>query len=143
MGDFEKWMSTVERRFASLDRRIRDKTSGGGAPGPQGPEGDSAYEVAVANGFSGTEAQWLLSLKGEKGDKGDQGDPGQPVVLDFTFASPLTTWTITHNLGIAPTRVRSFDSEGDEIYGDRVDLDSNTLEVQWYYPTAGTARIYE
>ena len=30
--------------------------------------GYSAYEVAVINGFRGTEAEWLLSLVGEKGD---------------------------------------------------------------------------
>lgn len=35
-----------------------------------GPEGMSAYEVAVANGFVGNEAAWLLSLIGPKGDKG-------------------------------------------------------------------------
>jgi len=35
--------------------------------------GLSAYEVAVENGFSGTEAQWLASLKGPKGDDGNQG----------------------------------------------------------------------
>lgn len=29
--------------------------------------GYSAYEIAVQNGFSGTEAAWLESLKGEKG----------------------------------------------------------------------------
>ena len=40
-----------------------------GATGPQGPQGDpgdqglSAYEVAVANGFVGTEAAWLTSLE--------------------------------------------------------------------------------
>ena len=34
----------------------------------RGKEGKSAYEVAVKNGFSGTEAEWLASLKGEKGD---------------------------------------------------------------------------
>ncbi|MCI6619634.1 MAG: hypothetical protein MSD82_12365 [Prevotella sp.] len=33
-----------------------------------GIEGKSAYEVAVRNGFSGTEAEWLASLKGDKGD---------------------------------------------------------------------------
>lgn len=31
--------------------------------------GDSAYQVAVNNGFVGTEKEWLASLKGEKGDK--------------------------------------------------------------------------
>lgn len=38
--------------------------SGSGLPGPRGPEGDSAYEVAVANGFVGTEQEWLDSLGG-------------------------------------------------------------------------------
>jgi len=38
--------------------------SGSGLPGPRGPEGDSAYEVAVANGFVGTEQEWLDSLSG-------------------------------------------------------------------------------
>lgn len=42
-------------------------------PGPPGPAGDSAYEVAVDNGFVGTEAAWLASLKGAKGDDGDPG----------------------------------------------------------------------
>lgn len=37
---------------------------GGGGGGPAGPPGDSAYEIAVANGFVGNEAAWLLSLKG-------------------------------------------------------------------------------
>lgn len=32
--------------------------------------GESAYNIAVKNGFVGTEAEWLESLKGEKGDKG-------------------------------------------------------------------------
>ena len=37
----------------------------------------SNYDIAVANGFEGTEAQWLETLKGEKGDPGDKGDPGE------------------------------------------------------------------
>ena len=38
--------------------------------------GLSAYDIAVANGFVGTEAAWLASLKGERGSKGEQGEPG-------------------------------------------------------------------
>lgn len=38
--------------------------------------GQSAYEVAVTNGFSGTQAEWLASLKGKDGAKGDQGIQG-------------------------------------------------------------------
>ena len=47
-----------------------------GLPGKDGADGKSAYQVAVANGFSGDEAAWLLSLKGEKGEKGDPGSGG-------------------------------------------------------------------
>ena len=41
-----------------------------GIQGPIGPQGKSAYEIAVDNGFEGTEEEWLESLKGEKGDAG-------------------------------------------------------------------------
>ena len=59
-----------------------------------GFEGKSAYEVAVRNGFAGSETEWLASLKGDKGDtftfddltdeqkaqlkgeKGEKGDTG-------------------------------------------------------------------
>lgn len=32
-----------------------------------------AYMIAVKNGFEGTEAEWLASLKGPKGDKPTKG----------------------------------------------------------------------
>jgi hypothetical protein len=38
--------------------------------------GDSAYEVAVKNGFVGTVEQWLASLVGPQGAKGDTGAQG-------------------------------------------------------------------
>lgn len=45
--------------------------------GPQGKDGLSAYEVAVKNGYIGTEEEWLINLKGEKGDQGQQGIQGE------------------------------------------------------------------
>lgn len=42
-----------------------------------GIQGASAYEIAVENGFVGTEQEWLASLKGEKGDIGPQGPEGE------------------------------------------------------------------
>ena len=36
----------------------------------------TAYAIAVKNGFKGTEAAWLASLKGAKGDRGEKGDQG-------------------------------------------------------------------
>lgn len=47
-----------------------------GDTGPQGEPGISAYEEAVANGYAGTEVQWLASLVGPQGPKGDTGDVG-------------------------------------------------------------------
>ena len=51
-------------------------TTGEGVLGPRGPEGKDAYSVAVKNGFSGSEEEWLKSLKGEQGPKGDEGQQG-------------------------------------------------------------------
>lgn len=47
-----------------------------GETGRRGIAGESAYEIAKAKGFGGTEIEWLQSLKGQKGDKGDKGDIG-------------------------------------------------------------------
>lgn len=49
------------------------------APPPsQGPAGDSAYQIAVDNGFVGTESQWLESLEGADGAPGADGADGAP-----------------------------------------------------------------
>ena len=45
--------------------------------GVKGDAGKSAYEVAVDNGFDGTEEEWLASLKGADGVPGPQGEQGQ------------------------------------------------------------------
>lgn len=51
-------------------------STGNGVAGPRGEKGYSAYEVAVKNGYTGTEAEWLATLKGEKGEKGEPGVNG-------------------------------------------------------------------
>ena len=52
----------------------------------KGGNGKSAFEIAVENGFVGTEAEWLVSLKGKDGangrdgavgPQGEQGPPGK------------------------------------------------------------------
>ena len=48
-----------------------------GLPGADGADGASAYEVAVANGFIGTESEWLTSLIGPEGPQGIQGIQGE------------------------------------------------------------------
>lgn len=45
----------------------------------RGPEGKSAYRVAVDNGFVGTEEEWLDSLVGATGPRGPRGYPTEVV----------------------------------------------------------------
>lgn len=52
----------------------------GGVPGRPG---DDAYQVAVREGFEGTEEEWLESLVGPEGDPGDPGEPGAPGITDL------------------------------------------------------------
>ena len=54
------------------------KLANNGGAGSQGQQGDSAYQIAVQNGFNGTEQEWLASLKGEQGNAGPQGPAGPP-----------------------------------------------------------------
>ncbi len=62
--------------------------SANGTPGP------SAYQVAVENGFIGTEAQWLLSLQGLTGPAGTF-PPG-------TVAGEMNYWNGTAWVTVAP-----------------------------------------
>ncbi|WP_425628879.1 hypothetical protein [Cellulophaga lytica] len=41
--------------------------SANGVPGDPGADGKSAYQIAVDAGFTGTEAEWLESIKGQDG----------------------------------------------------------------------------
>jgi hypothetical protein len=50
--------------------------------GKIGPQGLSAYQIALAEGFEGTETEWLASL---------QGPPGPPGTTDFTELDNLPT----------------------------------------------------
>lgn len=47
-----------------------------GTNGVNGAEGANAYQIAVINGYGGTETQWLVSLQGATGPQGPAGDDG-------------------------------------------------------------------
>lgn len=79
-----------------------------GAAGKDGAAGKSAYQIAVANGFDGTEQAWLASLKGEKGDKGDPGKDGTDVDLTpYAKKTDLTEYLPKDGTAVAATKLAS------------------------------------
>ena len=67
-----------------------------GLDGADGVDGKSAYDIAVAHGFVGTEAEWLESLKGEPGKDGAPGAPGKdgaPGADGYTPVKGTDYWT--------------------------------------------------
>lgn len=68
-----------------------------------GRNGMSAYEIAVKNGFEGTEQEWLASLRGEDGYtpvKGKDYFDGQPGKDGYTPIRGTDYWTEADKDGI-------------------------------------------
>lgn len=73
MGDFELLdAQDVLVDIGGTPKRLQEAIDNGelGGSGGSGTAGKSAYEIAVDNGFVGTETEWLESLKGADGDNG-------------------------------------------------------------------------
>ncbi len=69
--------NNVGSAFAAVDGAIDDINERIVAVGGvQGEQGESAYEIAVGNGFAGTESAWLDSLRGPSGPSGPTGPEG-------------------------------------------------------------------
>lgn len=105
-------------------------------PGAKGEQGDSAYQVAVNNGFVGTEQEWLDSLvgadgaqgpagdtgeqgpqgiQGPQGEKGDPGNDGTPGANGYTPVRGTDYWTSADQEYIINQVIASFvDGEGVE-----------------------------
>lgn len=66
-----------------------------GAGGAPGADGASAYEVAVANGFVGTEAAWLASLVGADGDSVTITTFTDEALFNAATAGPLELLVLT------------------------------------------------
>lgn len=61
----DKYYANEARKYAEEAKEARDSVK----------DGASAYDIAVAYGFKGTEQEWLDSLKGP------QGDPGKDYIM--------------------------------------------------------------
>tara|TARA_R110002050_G_scaffold58647_1_gene131498 strand:+ start:17362 stop:18555 length:1194 start_codon:yes stop_codon:yes gene_type:complete len=91
-SEFEGLTSDIQSRIqeAPIDGNDYLRKDGAWEQVISGVDGESAYEIAVDEGFVGNETQWLLSLKGDQGIQGIQGieGPAGSDGADSTVAGP-------------------------------------------------------
>lgn len=78
------------KQFSDLSQQLKQEVSevvSNGLKGDKGDDGLSAYQVAVINGYKGSQTDWLASLVGETGLKGDTGAAGKDFKIVKTFPS--------------------------------------------------------
>ena len=63
----------------------------------------TAYEIAVQNGFQGTEAEWLLSLHGENGEDGEDLDAEKlyQTALEHGYEGSFLDFCTTLNITVS------------------------------------------
>lgn len=103
-----------------------------GRAGRDGSDGRSAYEIALANGFVGTEAEWLASLNGS-----GSGGSDANYVQNFIAQSVIY---VTHHLGKLPS-VTIIDTAYDEVEGSVQHHDTSSLTVILSSPMSGTITL--
>lgn len=92
-----------------------------------GIQGLSAYQIAVAHGFTGTEAEWLALLTGTNGAFYEHQQP-----------SASASWIVNHNFG-RPAAISLFTTGGAQIIGQVTNLNNNQSIADFDTPIAGYA----
>lgn len=69
--------SEVDTAIKTVADKIGEISGTKDDKGDTGAQGKSAYEIALENGYVGSEKEWLVSLKGAKGDTGERGPQGE------------------------------------------------------------------
>ena len=85
MGSFPVTKSQYIECADGTDLETKLSTIGGG--GGSGTAGKSAYEIAVDDGFVGTETEWLESLKGVDGTDGTTFIPSVSATGDLSWSN--------------------------------------------------------
>ncbi len=99
-GDYIQWRYSDTELWSDLIS-ISDLNENGAL------NGKSAYEIAVSQGFEGSEKEWLESLVGAKGEDGVNGQDGQSV-----YIGENGNWWI----GDTDTGISVLSQSGESIY---------------------------
>lgn len=104
--------------------------SGSGGQGPKGDPGKSAYEIAVDNGFVGTEQQWLDSLEGPPGPAGttDYNELDNKPTLGTAAAADVTDFATAEQGAKADSALQSVQA-GDNITIDNTDPNNPVISA--------------
>lgn len=73
---YAQLLQKLDEKAANLQNGADGKDGKDGVDGKNGADGKSVFEIAVKNGFVGTEPEWLESLKGTDGLPGKDGTNG-------------------------------------------------------------------
>ena len=96
-----------------------------------GQNGLSAYEIAVQNGFVGTQSQWLESLKAT----------GVVTTYVHTQNIAAAVWTIPHNLSQQFVSAHVIDFAGNILLPEIEYISANIINLTFIDAVQGTARI--
>lgn len=109
-----------------------------GPAGLAGPQGESAYELAVRFGYEGTLEEWIASLKGERGTRGAIWTVGTSIVGENVDPT-------SYNTGIEESLIGDyyFNSELRNIY--KCVVGGNAETAKWIFDchisSAGTIEV--
>lgn len=117
-----------------------------GTDGTNGVDGDSAYDIAVNNGFAGTEVEWVASLNGTDGQDGQDGNGWTGG--SYNEANGVVTFTSDDGLGFSTTDLRGADGtngsdgvDGDSAYDIAVTNGFSGTEQEWLTSLEGADGI--
>lgn len=111
-----------------------------GTDGKNGTNGKSAYELAVDHGYTGTEEEWLESLKGTgtgtgtNGKDGKDGKSAYQIAVDNGYQGTASEW-LESLKGTAG-------SNGKSAYEIAVDNGFEGTETEWLASLAGKTGAY-
>ena len=99
-GSVSAWLASLKGTdgtvsFDSLTPEQIESLKGENGIGIDGNDGLSAYQVAVENGYIGTEIEWLTSLNGTDGIDGNDGLSAYQVAVENGYTGTEEEWLVS------------------------------------------------
>ena len=115
-----------------------------GAAGESGADGKSAYQIAIDNGFVGSQSEWLASLKGATGASGAPGKDGASGSPGADGITPTIGANGNWFLGTTDTGKPSRGAKGDTGASGSPGADGVTPHIgdngNWYIGSTDTGK---